>query len=80
MLFDVPRTPPLTETQKAAIVQRAKQDTPVLRIAGELTPAPSAPPAPQILADAPLGPGWPGDEARPAASGSASTLDPSPKP
>jgi hypothetical protein len=36
MLFDVPRTPPLTEGQKAAIVQRAKQETPVLRIAGEL--------------------------------------------
>jgi hypothetical protein len=36
MLFDIPRTPPLTETQKAAITQRARQDTPVLRIAGEL--------------------------------------------
>jgi hypothetical protein len=36
MLFDVPRIQPLTEDQKAAIVQHARQDTPVLRIAGEL--------------------------------------------
>lgn len=36
MLFDVPRMPPLTESQKAAIVERANQDVPVLRIAGEL--------------------------------------------
>jgi hypothetical protein len=36
MLFDVPRTPLLSEADKAAIVERARQDTPVLRIAGEL--------------------------------------------